>query len=318
MQLSVDAQVPKKVMVEHFTNTYCSSCASRNPGFYSNLNNQTGIFHLSIHSDAPYSQCLLYQQNGLPSNARKFYYGITSTPSLIINGFSIPASNNYSAPTLFNPFVGQTTPVSIRMEQQKYGNDSIRVRVVVKTEATHSLGTQQLFVGLAEDTVFYTAPNGENQHYDVYRAQMELGTVTFPAVVGDSLVYDYLSSSNVNWDFSRIFAFALLQNISNKSITQVEVTSPTTNNLVSSTFSLLMPELSGVSIFPNPVDDLVYIEVQQIESTTATLFSLSGQLLKQKEFEKNISFSLQDLPSGIYLMQVQNQQGILNQKLIKK
>jgi hypothetical protein len=32
------AQVTKKIIVEHFTNTKCSVCASRNPGFHTNLN----------------------------------------------------------------------------------------------------------------------------------------------------------------------------------------------------------------------------------------------------------------------------------------
>ena len=79
-----EAQVPRKILVEHFTNTLCSFCASRNPGFYSNLNNQSDVIHLSIHSGTPYTQCLLYQQNASPSDARRFYYGITGTPALAI------------------------------------------------------------------------------------------------------------------------------------------------------------------------------------------------------------------------------------------
>ena len=207
---NTEAQVPRKVFVEHFTNTLCSFCASRNPGFYSDLNNQNDVIHLSIHSGTPYTQCLLYQQNASPSDARRFYYGITGTPALVMNGLSIPTSSNYNQASLFTPFQSQTSPISIRMEQQKYGSDSIQVRVIVKTEASHSLGTEQLWVGLAEDTVFYAGPNGEGQHYDVYRANLGFVPINIPAAVGDSLVYMYTAFSTINWDFDRIFAFAMI------------------------------------------------------------------------------------------------------------
>jgi hypothetical protein len=57
------AQVAKKTIVEHFTNTKCSICASRNPGFHTNLNANPAIQSISIHPSSPYSTCFLSQQN---------------------------------------------------------------------------------------------------------------------------------------------------------------------------------------------------------------------------------------------------------------
>ena len=116
----VFSQVPKKVVVEHFTNTNCSICASRNPGFYTNLHNQTGILHLAVHPSSPYPNCLLYQQNGTANDARTNYYGIYgSTPRLVINGNVISGGTNYSSSSIFTPYLGLTSPASIRIIQEK-------------------------------------------------------------------------------------------------------------------------------------------------------------------------------------------------------
>src|SRR5215207_809064 len=86
--ISAVAQVPKKIMVEHFTNTKCPVCTARNPGFYANFNSQPNVLHLAVHPSQPYSACLLYQQNAAENNLRTQYYSgvFGSTPRLVING----------------------------------------------------------------------------------------------------------------------------------------------------------------------------------------------------------------------------------------
>ncbi|WMX12166.1 T9SS type A sorting domain-containing protein [Aureispira sp. CCB-E] len=313
----VEAQVPRKIFVEHFTNTLCSHCANRNPGFYTNLNNQNEAIHISIHSGVPYTQCLLYQQNASPSDARRFYYGILGTPALIINGFSIPLNSDYSQASIFAPFQSQTSPIRIRMEQQKYGDDSMRVRVIVKTEASHNLGTEQLWVGLAEDSVFYMGPNGEAEHYDVYRASLGFLPINIPSTVGDSLVYDYTAFANVNWDFSRIFAFAMIQNTNNKSVTQSESTQPNTNNLTTGIRTIKpQNELRNVLLYPNPTQNKLNIVVEEQEETTVVLYNNLGQAMVQERFRENVTLPLGELPKGIYWLYLNNPKGVKSEKIV--
>lgn len=314
--ITSEAQVPRKVFVEHFTNTLCGPCANRNPGFYTNLNNQNNIVHLSIYSGTPYTQCQLYQQNPSPSDARRFYYNIGGTPSLIINGFSIPTNSDYSQNALFQPFRNQVSPISIRMEQQKYANDSIQIKVVVKAEASHNLGTQQLWVGLAEDTVFYTGPNGEGEHYDVYRASLDFTTINIPTIVGDSLVYTYTAFGNVNWDFDRIFAFAMIQNTGTKSVTQSEATTPATNNLITNIQSIVERSLDRIQLYPNPIRDQLNVEVDNNLETNLTVYSLVGQLVEEQNFQKSTSLSLKHLPAGVYVARFYNKEGIILKKIV--
>jgi hypothetical protein len=310
-----EAQVPRKIFVEHFTNTLCSFCASRNPGFYSNLANQNEVVHISIHSGVPYTQCLLYQQNSAPSDARRFYYGISGTPALVLNGFTIPSSSNYSQASIFTPFEAQTSPISIRMEQQKYGNDSVKVRVIVKAEASHNLGTQQLWVGLAEDTVFYAGPNGEVEHYDVYRASLGFLPISIPSVLGDSLVYNYTAFANINWDFNRIFAFAMVQNTSNKSVTQSESTSPSTNNLTTGIFTI-KNQLEGIALYPNPTKNHLNIVLENDLETRVVLYSAIGQVVKEEKFKGATELFLGKLSKGIYVIHISNKEGMASQKVI--
>src|SRR5688572_6916976 len=105
------AQVPKKVIVEHFTNTKCSICASKNPGFYTNLAAHPGVLHLSVYPSSPYAACLLSQQTQPESDARTNYYGIYGgTPRFIIQGTVLPSNTNYADASIFTPYTGQTSP----------------------------------------------------------------------------------------------------------------------------------------------------------------------------------------------------------------
>ena len=221
------AQVPRKIIVEHFTNSKCSICASRNPGFFTNLNNQTNTLHLSIYPSAPYSSCHLYQQNPVDGNARTNYYGVYgSTPRLVVNGNVIPNIQDYSAASMFAPYQGLTSPVSIHIEQQKFGSDSIHATVVIKAEADNTLGSMLLFAALAEDTVFYAGTNGESRHYNVFRKALSAVTgsaINVPTAAGDSVTATFSSAANSSWNFNRIYTLALLQEASSKNVIQAEV-----------------------------------------------------------------------------------------------
>ncbi|MCB0530326.1 MAG: hypothetical protein KDC65_17730, partial [Saprospiraceae bacterium] len=91
--LSAQSSAKQYVMIEHFTNTKCPTCASKNPAFY-NLINQypDDIHHISIHPPIPYNTCGLYLANTTENSARANFYGIFGTPSIAINGTLQPIS----------------------------------------------------------------------------------------------------------------------------------------------------------------------------------------------------------------------------------
>ena len=301
------SQVPKKVVVEHFTNTKCSVCASRNPGFYTNYNAQTGVIHLAIHPSSPYSACFLSMHNPVENDARTNYYGVYgSTPRLVIQGVVLSSSANYSSASIFTPYLGQTSPASIKIVQSKYGNDSIRSRIVIKTVASHSLPGLSLFVALAEDTINYTGSNGESVHYDVFRKSLTGATginMLLPAIVGDSVVYTMSSTVNGAWNFSRIFTFVMLQETASKAVIQAESIPANSNNITTGIANL---NLSNTDITVFPKGNSILVKQDNVsEKSVITLYDITGRVLLNKVLTSNIeTVSVPEISAGLYLYSI--------------
>ncbi len=319
---SIAQEVPRKISVEHFTNTLCSTCASRNPGFFNNYGNEnTGnMIHLAIHPSAPYTACIFNKHDKAANDDRVKYYGVFgSTPRLIINGSAVSTSTSYNGAGIFTPYVGLTSPISLNLYQQKFGSDSIRVRVVVKTVSSHSLGNQNLYVVLAEDTIFYNAPNGEDAHYNVMRKPLFGNTgmsITLPSTMGDSLVFTATVAAHADWDFARIYALAILQNESDKSVTQSEA-------LVASANGNVVLGLANISksnsykVYPNPVINDLKITSNHVGESTFKLISISGSEMVTGNFNTETTISTTTIPKGVYFLIIEGSTGVFTQKVIK-
>jgi len=312
---SVIAQVPKKIIVEHFTNTKCGICASRNPGFYANISSQPGIMHLAVHPSSPYPTCVLSQHNPSENDSRTNFYGIFGgTPRLVIQGSVIATNVNYGSSSIFTPFLGKTTPASIRIMQTNYGNDSISSVIVVKTEAAHTLGSLQLFIALAEDTIFYTGSNGEPRHFDVFRKSLG-GTsgvpVNLPSTVGDSVVFRFSSAINQEWLLPRIFTLAILQESITKEVVQSEALD--VNSVVTADFPTgfnnSTDNNSTINAFSTSEKQ---ISVIQAANSTFTLYDITGKAVKSERIDGNAKIiNASELVSGIYIYALRSKDNIL-------
>jgi hypothetical protein len=307
--LPAHAQVPKKVIVEHFTNTVCSICASKNPGFYTNLKNQQGVIHLAVHPSSPYTSCILNKHNVSENDARTNYYGVYgATPRLAIQGVVIASNANYSSAAIFTPYLGKTSPASIKIYQRKFGTDSIRTKIVVKTEATHALSNLKLCVFLAEDTIFYTSPNGETKHFDVFRKSLTGITgvsITLPATVGDSVIIIKSSPANTAWNFSRIYTLAILQDGTSKAIVQCESVPAKKNDIAT---GIDMGSIDNTSVDVFLANHAISIKQNVVaEHSSFSLYDLSGRIILNKDLGTDReTINVSDLSSGIYLYAVKS------------
>jgi len=92
--------------------------------------------------------------------------------------------------------------------------------------------------------------------------------------------------------------------------------------LVSKTTKILsakhLTDLSEPAVYPNPVNDnfnVVLPAGEQINSIR--VYSVGGHLLK--DFRNNqVLFHLNDLPSGVYFLQIETNKGITEKKIVKK
>lgn len=312
------AQVQKNVVVEHFTNSRCGICASRNPGFYQNLSNHPDILHIAYHPSSPYPTCIFNQHNKAENDARTNYYNIYgSTPKLVAQGSLISPSSNYSSPSIFTPFMDETTPISINIQQTKYGQDSISTQITLTAEASHTLGDLKLLVALAEDTIFYNSPNGESMHFDVFRKALTPITgllVNAPTEMGESVSYNFSYPVHADWDFSRIFTMAILQEDANKEVVQAEAVSPDQNDVINSVQQQEL--LSAINIFPNPVTDLLQVEVKDQKNYKGIIYTMTGQMVMQKDFSGQTTFNMESLNAGTYFLEIGNEEAKAIKKII--
>lgn len=319
--LAVQAQVPKTIVVEHFTNSRCSVCASQNPSFYQILRNNPQVKHIAFHPTSPYVNCQLAQHNAVENDARTNYYGLYgSTPKLAIQGANISYNPNpYQNAALYSSYQGQTSAFSLKTSQQKT-TDSIYLRVVVRTEASHSLSTLRLYAGVAEDTVFFASPNGETIHHDVFRRSFfgPQGLIVTPAAsVGDSVVLESKLRYHPVWNVNRIFSFALLQNATTRVLEQAGFTEPSDNELITKGNTLLS-ETPCFVLFPNPSALSTVVRFEREGYRRIQILSgLGNVLLSTSTMRAEIEIG-RNLPPGLYWVQVTTAAGRKSVKWVKQ
>lgn len=296
------AQVPQTVVVEHFTNTRCSICASRNPGFYANLANQDNTIHIAFHPSSPYPSCLLNEYNMTENDGRTNYYGLFgSTPDFVIQGNIISPSSNFSSPALFTPFQNQTTPVSIQI-RHSISSSSVTLRATIITEAPNSLGNLRLFAALKEDVLNYQAPNGENVHYDVFRDSyfsVDGTQVSLAETIGDSVVLTASLPLDANWDLNNISSLLILQQEDSKAVVQAAEF-----GINEIPLSISKNEIPEFKVFPNPSNSVVNIIAPNNSFSSYEVFSTLGNKLKEGGFTGVMTITVSDLPKGIYFLQI--------------
>ncbi|MCD6012202.1 MAG: Secretion system C-terminal sorting domain [Flavipsychrobacter sp.] len=309
-------QVPKTVLAEHFTNTYCSVCASRNPGLLSNLANYPQVLHVSYHPSAPYAACPLNVYNKPENDARTNYYSAYGgTPVLFVNGTWI--TSVYTDASIFSSQLGKTTSFDVKVSMLPYGADSAIVKVVVKKVDTSSLSALQLYGGIAEDTLFFTANNGEPIHTDVFRRSLWGTTslaVTAPVAVGDSSVYIKVVAGDPVWVKSRIYAFAILQQ-GNKEVVQ---SARSAKALTAGFPTVAICPAADVCIYPNPALQMLFMSGDVVGSTVSILDG-TGRLYRSVTITKNEQFiDISSLRTGLYYFVLNNSRGVTYKKFIKQ
>ena len=312
--------VPKKTIVEHFTNTRCSICAGRNPGFYTALNQNPDVIHIAYHPSSPYSDCLFSTQNKIQNDARTNFYNIYgATPRFIINGEERNGTQVQS-PTVYNEFKNQTTPIDLKVKVAKLGTDQIEVTFEAKAVSNNTVGTVFYFIALVEDTVFYNAPNGEKIHHDVFRKSFtNAGLPGFVAPQNEGNLFTFKDNRKIesNWDASRIYAVVVLTD-ANKKVVQVAKSPLYNPDIVSSVENELTKDESLI-IFPNPTSSELLIRSKSNETLKNILiFNATGQsaLHLTPESGQHI-FDVSTLENGTYFIQITTENKVSVQKFIK-
>jgi hypothetical protein len=258
---AIAQQVPRAVIAEHFTNTYCSICAANNPALYGNLTSYPEVIHIAYYPSAPYVACPLSMANPTEQDARTNYYGVYGgTPKLVIGG--VVQTAPYTSGSIYATPLTYTSSFELHTMITPIGTDSVRLDAVVKKVDASTLTSLQLYSAVVEDTLFFTAHNGETKHFDVFRKSFWGTTslsISAPAATGDSVSFTKTIALNSAWNISRLSAISILQG-SDKAVVQAS----RSGHLPPGTGVDVGGVQRAVTVYPNPTTGRLVIGSGQV------------------------------------------------------
>ncbi len=312
------AQAKKYVLVEHFTNTYCSICASQNPGFFSRIavETNTKIHHIAIHSSIPYPQCPFYQANKTEQDARKDWYGVFSTPRASLNGAALISAGSIAASDIDAAASG-TSPIEVKVSETTGANRT--ATVTLKAVGTVPTGNYKMYVAIVEKKINFNANNGETVHYNVLRKFIayggELGqngfTVT-PTSTIQTFNLPYTVASG--WSDSQIYVVAWVQNATTKEV----LNSGTRFDVQSATEE---PSIDAfVNVSPNPTSGKTTISFIKVTPQYLTIQNALGQILETRQLMNNapIDVDLSNFSTGVLFIKIKGIEGIAVKRVVKQ
>jgi hypothetical protein len=316
--ISTAQEVAKTIIVEHYTNTYCSACASRNPGFYTNLDSHPDVLHIAYHPSSPYSACPLSQHNVSENDARTNFYSIYGgTPRLVVQGNVIPPGDDYSSSTIFDPHENQTTPFQLSTSiTQNVSLDSVIVSVTITKTAASMLDSLDLYTVIVEESLNFNANNGENVHHDVFRKSLvgeEPMRIELPEVVGDDTTIIFTTKIDSEWTGNELKAISILQD------DQKQVEQARESALLNYTASLNEQALfANIKLYPNPSNGTVFIKSDNKMIEHVVIYSVTGQEILNKEINKDeLMLDLTHENQGVYICKVYTKNNVITRRLIK-
>ncbi len=319
--LLAQSQPKKYVLLEHFTNSRCSICASKNPAFY-NLIRQypNDVRHLSIHPPVPYSNCLIYLSNTAENSSRSNFYGVNGTPRVALNGSLVPVSTPLLPPATLEAALNQQSSIGIRVQESGSAPNKT-VSITVTSYATPPAGDYKIYAAVAESTVNYNSPNGESKHYDVFHAMLpgiDGAAITLPAAGGSVTVnYNYVHDNPNGWtsNFDSLYVLAFVQNTATKEVLN---TGTRFDPVFTSAEEAAAPQ--AIRLQPNPAQDesSVFLPGETIDRVE--VFSLDGRLVWQdSRTQRDLArIAVGDFKPGIYLVKLTGQSGMYIGKLVKE
>lgn len=302
----LSAQSPKQVMIEHFTNTRCSICASRNPGFYQTLAGYPQVIHIAYHPSAPYQNCHFSQQNKTENDGRTNYYNTYgSTPDFVLNGKLLPSANPAINTTTLDTALNQSSPIEVEVTEVLITADSVQVRIVIRTTGAIPVTNARLFAGVAEEPVLYNAPNGENIHHDVFRkALTDVNGAPFqlPAL-NDSTIATFTYKVQSGWNVNQLHTTAIVQRESDKYVLNAD-----NSERLASPVGMEEVSEEEFSVYPNPFgEQLTVLSSRKDMNTLIEVSAISGR----KYYSQLLTAELQQLscaswPPGLYFLRMGN------------
>ena len=309
---SLFGQAKRYVLLEHFTNTLCSSCASQNPSFFTTIKVETNpdVHHISYHWRTPYLNCVYYQANQVPQDARADYYSVPGSPRVSLNGGSQTGVSAVSSVSIQD--AATTSPIYVKVGEVTNANQSRTATIKVKAVGSVPTSSYRLHVALVEKKTTYVSPNGEREHFNVFRRFLTptAGDNITLSATEQTLFFDYTPDLATA---AQLYVVAWVQNVSNREV----LNSGTRFDAVTATEEVSVD--NQVTLSPNPTTGKVTLTFDKLTPQYLTVQNAAGQVFENVKLSKstNYELNLSNLAAGVYIVKVKSEEGIAIKRVIK-
>jgi len=316
--ISAQTSAKKYVLLEHFTNSKCSICASRNPAFYSLIGQPQyapDIHHISIHPSVPYNTCVFYLANTTDNNAWASLYGIQGTPRVALNGKLLNAGSQLLRQDTLTKYLNQTSPLYLKVTETG-GNSSRNVTVEARALDQIPAGNYKLFVAVVEKTINMTTPNGEGVHRDVFRDMLTPvagETFTAPAA-GQSATFNFSYNITTPWNADEVYAVAFVKEVDTDQV----LNSGTKFDAVLSNSTEIATK--SIHFSPNPANQITYAAIGDDVALRTEVYAANGQLvyINDAAQENTIAIPTQTFAPGVYFVKITGAKSAYSARMLKQ
>jgi hypothetical protein len=304
-------QAKKYVLLEHFTNTFCSTCASLNPSFFSTIQVETNpnVHHISYHWRTPYATCTYYLASPARQDARATYYSVPGSPRVTSNGGPISALSSVTQATI--QAAATTAPIYLKVTENT--GTARTATIKFKWVTTPPTGTYVLHVAVVEKKTSFSAPNGETVHHNVFRKFLT-------AEAGDNVPTNITAEQTVSFGFpadvgveAQLYTVAWIQNTATKEV----INSGTRFDLGTATEEASVD--SQVAVSPNPTTGKTTLTFDKLTPQYLTVQNVAGQILETVKLSNSTSYELNmaHFAAGIYIVKIKSEEGVAIKRVMK-
>jgi hypothetical protein len=303
-------QAKRYALLEHFTNTLCSTCASQNPGFFTTNQIETNpdVHHISYHWRVPYLNCIYYQGNPTPQDARAAYYNIPGSPRISING-ATETGLAYVTPPIIQA-AATTSPIYVKVAETTGLARTATIKV--KAVGTVPTGTFKLYAAIVEKKTNYVSPNGETVHYNVFRKFLtsNIGDNITLTASEQSAFFDYTPDLGAT---AQLYVVAWVQNETTKEV----LNSGTRFDLGTGTQDVSVD--TQVAISPNPTTGKTMLTFDKVTPQYLTVQNIAGQVVDNIKLTNSTSYelNLSNYAAGLYIVKIKTEEGVAVKRIIK-
>ncbi len=337
-QLQAQEAQQEFVLLEVFTNTYCPTCIFDMPDFDAEILvpfEDVDIYHVRYHVSWPIADDVFFLHNVAESEERVGYYGISGTPSLVVQGELQGYQDGMITAEQLADFTGGESDLLLDLSEYELDAGGRQVNLTVGNAGDAGSGNLRLRLIVVEKAITYEPPYDGmlETHFDVFRQTLSAwgwsGLPFSAPLPGVETTFTFEYDLDAAWSEDQIYVLAFVQNESTGEILNVASSwgnlSPEPEEPeepVDPPVGLDELEETAVSMNLTALGDQLQLAFHSEKAKQGVAFELydaQGRLLKQELIQTTqANINTQDLAAGMYIARLQVGDEVLVQKFWRR